>query len=457
MESAVIVKILSKQLSLNQDSKVLIVGLGKTGLSAAKFLQQQGIKFAVVDSRKNPPCNEALLQDFPNTPVFTGGFDKAAFDVATHLLVSPGLSLQEEAIQIAIQSGVRLISDIDLFACATDKPVVAITGSNGKSTVTTMLGEMSNTSGVKTAIGGNLGTAALDLLSDAVEMYILELSSFQLERTCCLNATAATVLNISVDHQDRHDDILDYAKVKQRVFCGNGVMVINEDDQIVKKMSIVLADRKLFTFSIHNQHGFHLENRQGEDWLMNEEQVLMRKSELSLEGLHNTANALAALALGTAIGLEAVIMCNVLRSFKGLQHRMQKVAKVNGVTWVNDSKATNTGACVAALQGYPKKVVLIAGGDAKGADMNDLIPVIKENVKCVVLMGKDAGLLENKINGCVPSYRAKTIKEAVQIAATMAKKGEYVLLSPACASLDQYKNYQERGEKFTLAVMELAA
>ncbi len=457
MDSVVITKSLNKQLGLNLDSKVLVVGLGETGLSVARFLQHLEIKFAVVDSREHPPCKDVLLQDFPDTAVFTGGFDKAAFEVATHMLVSPGLSLQEKTIQTAIQSGTRLISDIDLFACATDKPIVAITGSNGKSTVTTMLGEMGNASGVKTAIGGNLGVPALELLNETVELYVLELSSFQLERTSCLNAAAATVLNISADHQDRHHDILDYANIKERVFCGNGVVVINEDDPIVKKMSKDLADRKLLTFSVHNKHGFHLENSQGEDWLMNAEQFLLRKAELSLEGLHNTANALAALALGTAVGLNIDIICSVLRSFKGLQHRMQKVAKVNGVTWVNDSKATNIGACVAALQGYQKKVILIAGGDAKGADMNELIPVLKEKTRFVVLMGKDAGLIERKIDGSVPSYRASTIKQAVQIAATMAKKGESVLLSPACASLDQYKNYQERGEKFTRAVLELAA
>jgi UDP-N-acetylmuramoylalanine--D-glutamate ligase len=288
-------------------------------------------------------------------------------------------------------------------------------------------------------------------------MYVLELSSFQLERTSCLNATAATVLNISTDHQDRHNSILDYAKIKQRIFSGNGVMIINDDDLKVKKMSSDLVDRKILTFSVHNKRGFHLENRQNEYWLMNEEKPLIRKSELSLEGLHNTANALAALALGTAVGLKADTISSVLRRFKGLQHRMQKVAKVNGVTWVNDSKATNIGACIAALQGYQEKVILIAGGDAKGADMNELIPVIKEKTRFVVLMGKDADLLESKIAGCVPSYRANTIKQAVQIASTMAERGESVLLSPACASLDQYKNYQERGEQFSAAVLELAA
>ena len=451
---------LNKQLSLNQQSKVVVVGLGKTGFSVAKFLHKQGIKFAVIDSREKPPLKDALLQEYPDSPVFTGGFDSAAFEVATHVLVSPGVSLQEQSIQKAIIDGAKLLSDIDLFSSSTDKPVIAITGSNGKSTVTTMLGAMGNAADVKTAIGGNLGTPALDLLDEQCDLYVIELSSFQLERTQVLNAKAATVLNVTADHLDRHGDIKDYAKEKQGVFAGNGVMILNEDDSIVKGMKV--KDRDTLIFSIHGKNGFHIESRQAEDgqienWLMNADQPLMRQAEIPLEGLHNVANALAALALGTAVGLDYKAMCDALREFKGLNHRMQKVAKLKGVTWVNDSKATNIGACVAALQGYQNKVVLIAGGDAKGANMDELVPVIKDKAKCVVLMGKDAEQIERAINGCVPSYMAETIQEAVHIAAKMAVEGESVLLSPACASIDQYKNYQERGDKFTAAVLELAA
>ena len=455
MNREIITETLRKQLSLNENSKVLVVGLGETGFSVAKFLHQQGIPFAVVDSRDKPPLNDAMLQDYPDTPIFTGGFDKTAFEVATHLIVSPGVSLQEDSIRKAILLGTKLLSDIDLFACATDKPVIAITGSNGKSTVTTMLGAMGNESNVVTAIGGNLGEPALDLLDDSVELYVLELSSFQLERTSVLNANAATILNVTEDHMDRYADIMDYAKEKQRIFSGNGVMVINEDDSVVNSMRV--ENRDLYTFSVIKKTGFHVANQQGENWLMNAELAMMRQSELAVEGLHNVANALAALALGTAAGLNNVAMCNALRRFKGLNHRMQKVGRINGVTWVNDSKATNIGACVAALQGYHNKVILIAGGDAKGADMKGLVSTIEEKVKCVVLMGKDAGKIESAINGCVPSYRVKNIQEAVKQAAKLAEEGESVLLSPACSSIDQYKNYQERGDKFTAAVMELVA
>lgn len=455
MNKQAVLESLNKQFSLNESSKVLIVGLGATGFSVAKYLQQLDIKIAVVDSRDKPPLNDALLQDYPDIPVFTGGFDKAAFDVATHLVVSPGVSLQEETIRKSIFSGMTLVSDIDLFACSTMKPIVAITGSNGKSTVTTMLGLMAEAAGIKTAIGGNLGVPALDLLDEKIELYVLELSSFQLERTNCLDAKVATVLNISADHLDRYVDVNNYAKEKQRVFSENSVMVLNEDDALVKAMEV--EGSEVLTFTVKGKSGFHIETQNNEDWLMNAEQALIKKSELPLEGLHNTANALAALALGSAISLDPEAMCGALREFKGLNHRMQKVAQIKGVTWVNDSKATNVGACVAALKGYQDKVLLIAGGDAKGADMDELIPIINEKARCVILMGKDADKIEKALNNGVPSYRAKTVKEAVEIAAKLALEGESVLLSPACASLDQYKNYQERGDKFTAAVMSLAA
>ncbi|MCK5828710.1 MAG: UDP-N-acetylmuramoyl-L-alanine--D-glutamate ligase [Methylococcales bacterium] len=455
MNNEEISKSLNTQLSLDENSKILVVGLGETGFSVAKFLHQHALSFAVIDSRKKPPFNDALLQDFPDTPVFTGQFDKTPFDVATHLVVSPGISLQEELVQKAILSGTQLISDIDLFACSTNKPIIAITGSNGKSTVTTMLGLMGNAANTKTAIGGNLGKPALDLLNEDVKLYVVELSSFQLERISVLNASIATILNISADHMDRHDDIASYAAEKQKIFSGDGIMVLNDDDTLVKAMK--RKERKSFSFSVINKKGFHLETQQDEEWLMSTDQPLMRKVDLSVEGLHNVANALAALALGTAAGLNTQAMCNALRSFKGLDHRMQKIANIKGVTWVNDSKATNMGACIAALKGYQDKVILIAGGDSKGADIQELIPVIKEKAKCVVLLGKDAEKIDKAINGSVPSYRAESIKEAVQIAATLATKGENVLLSPACASIDQYKNYQERGDKFIAAVKELAA
>ena len=434
------------------EARLLIVGLGATGFSAAQFLQKTPIKFAVIDSRSNPPLIDTLREQMPDVPVFLGGFDQSAFDVATHMLISPGVSLNEVAISKAMAAGVTVLSDIDLFACANDKPVIAITGSNGKSTVTTMLGEMGNASGVKTAIGANLGTPALDLLQQNADLYILELSSFQLERTTVLNAKAATVLNISPDHLDRHDGMAGYIKEKQRIFRGDGVMVLNADDGLVNNMQI--PERRLLTFSTQHPADFYLQH--GEvDYLKFGDQQLMRVDELRLEGAHNIANALAALALGYAVGLNLQALCNALKRFKGLPHRMQKVADSGGIAWINDSKATNIGACIAALQGYERKVVLIAGGDAKGADMNELVPAVKSKTKAVILMGKDANLIAAALDGSVPVFFAANMKDAVKTALYQAMAGDVVLLSPACASLDQYKSYQDRGNKFVEAVMEV--
>lgn len=454
MNSDSLLSALKTQFNLEPaDARVLIVGLGATGYSAARFLQQTPIKFAVIDSRSHPPQIDKLREQMPDVPVFSGGFDQSAFDVATHLLVSPGVSLNEKAIHKAMQAGVTVLSDIDLFACATDKPIIAITGSNGKSTVTTMLGDMCNAAGVKTAIGGNLGTPALDLLQQDADLYALELSSFQLERTTALNANAAAVLNVSADHLDRHDGISGYASEKQRIFRGDGAMILNADDPIV--MAMHDPARRCITFSIQQPADFYL--RRGEtEQLMQGDQVLLDAAELNLEGSHNIANALAALALGHAIGLDMNAMCRALKKFKGLPHRMQKVAEIRGVRWINDSKATNIGACIAALQGYDRKVILLAGGDGKGADMAELTPIVKEKTKAVILMGKDAKLIDQALNGCVPTHFADNMKAAVKIAAELAESGDSVLLSPACASLDQYKSYVDRGNQFAQAVLELS-
>jgi len=437
-----------------QTSKVLVVGIGSTGISVAHFLRKLGFQFAITDSRPSPPLLNEFFEMMPDTPVFTGGFDEPAFKVSSHLVVSPGIALNEKAIIKAIANGTKIVSDIDLFACSDDVPIIGVTGSNGKSTVTTMLGEMAAAAGLRVAIGGNLGIPALDLLNQQAQLYVIELSSFQLERTSALNAAAATVLNISADHLDRHSSIADYAEQKQRIFNGNGAMVINADDSLVAAMQ--QPGRNTLTFSIKKPADFHLAWQGDAEYLMQGTTPLMPLASLPLEGRHNAANALAALALGSAVGLDRQAMCNALRTFKGLEHRMQKVADIRGVTWINDSKATNIGACVAALDGYQDKVILIAGGEAKGADMNELRPVVCAKAKSVVLIGKDAPLIEQALAGCVPVYSASNMNEAVKIAASLAKKGDSVLLSPACASLDQFKNYQDRGNKFVKAVMELA-
>ncbi len=438
-----------------ESSKILIVGLGHTGLSVARYLHKLGFKFALVDSRKSPPMNQQLLAEMPDAAVFTGGFDEAVFATATHLVVSPGISLKEPAIQNALSNNIQLLGDIDLFSVSVSAPVVAITGSNGKSTVTSMVAKMAEADNKHVAIGGNYGTPALDLIESEIDLYVLELSSFQLERTDYLQPAAATVLNISEDHLDRYSDINEYAEAKQKIFNGEGVMILNADDPFV--IGMIEPDREVMTFGLENGADFYLSSKQDKECLAENGQCFMDIKDLPLVGSHNIANALAAWALGKAIGLSEAAMLTALKKFKCLEHRMQAVAEINGITWINDSKATNVGACVAALKGMNRKVVLIAGGDAKNADMRELVPVLQEKVKAVVLMGKDAPLIQQVITNGIPTKTAKSMKDAVKLAATLAGNGDCVLLSPACASLDQFKNYQERGKLFSKAVKELAA
>ena len=400
MNNDEILTALDKHFSLNKESaKVLVVGLGKTGLSLAYYLRRLGLQFAIVDSRKKPPYNDDLLAEMPDVAVFTGGFDQAVFDVATHIIVSPGVSMEEPMIQQAITQGVQSLSDIDLFACSVSEPIVAITGSNGKSTVTTMLGDMARAAGKRVAVGGNIGTPALDLLAEPAEIYVLELSSFQLERTSQLNAVAATVLNISADHMDRYASMDVYVDQKRKVYDGNGVMLVNADCSYADAM--LESDRELLTFGVQENADYSVIDTAEGRCLAFRGQAILAVSELLVAGIHNQMNALAALALGRIIGLPEKAMCDALRHFKGLKHRVEFVANINDVSWINDSKATNVGACIAALQGFKNaSVILIAGGDAKGADMSDLVPVLKEKVKTLLLIGKDGVLIKQAINDC---------------------------------------------------------
>lgn len=427
--------ILKEKFDLTPDAKIIVVGEGITGTSVANFLQAHDLPFSTVDSRKEP-------------------FTFETFNGASHLIISPGVALSEPTIAAALNSGAKLVSDIDLFAAVVNVPIVGITGANGKSTVTTMLGDMARACGKNVGVGGNLGKPALDLLDPKADLYVLELSSFQLERSHVLNAAAATVLNISADHLDRHDDLENYAQAKQVIFSGDGVMVLNADDEMVAAMRD--ETRKTLTFSVKQKADFHLANQN----LMHDENVLMSLADLPLEGKHNVANALAAFALSSAIGLDLTLCANALRNFKALHHRMEKVSTKNGINWVNDSKATNIGACIAALEGYDEKVILVVGGEGKGQDMNELAPVIQAKAKAVILIGKDAPQIEAAINQLpeiIPTYHAQDMQEVAAIASHVAKLGDTVLLSPACASLDQYKNYQDRGNQFAAAIEALPA
>jgi len=441
-------------------AKTLIVGLGATGLSCARFLARQGVQVAVADSRAQPPCLNALNTEHPDIAVFLGPFDDRLFDTAEQLVVSPGVPVATPQIAAAMARGVPVIGDIELFARSVEAPVVAITGSNGKSTVTTLVGEMARGSGIKVAVGGNLGTPALDLLDPAVELYVLELSSFQLETTESLQAAVATVLNVSPDHMDRYPDVATYAAAKARVLQGAGVGVYNADDPLVAAMG---GSDDAWYFTLGESQGdkmFGVCMIDGQDYLCRGEQPLLAARQLKMPGLHNRSNALAALAIGTALGFDLAVMLEVLRSFRGLPHRTEFVAEIDGVTWYNDSKGTNVGASVAALQGLDQgdstRTVLIAGGDCKGADFAALGPVLARCARGVVLIGRDAPAIAAVVPAGVPQRVARDIDDAVANAASLAESGDRVLLSPACASFDMFANYAERGDRFMQAVRRLA-
>jgi len=442
-------------------AKTLIVGLGATGLSCARFLAGQGVQVAVADSRNEPPGLDALNAEYPDIAVFLGPFDDRLFNSAERLVVSPGVPVSTPQIDAARRRGVPIMGDIELFVLAAEAPVVAITGSNGKSTVTTLLGEMARANGVRVAVGGNLGTPALDLLDDTVELYVLELSSFQLETTDSLQAAVATVLNVSPDHMDRYADIDAYAAAKGRVMQGAGVGVYNADDPVVAAMGGA-DDAWYFTLGeSQDDKMFGVCPIDGGRYLCRNEQPLLAIDELKIPGRHSLANALAALAMGTALGFDLAVMLEVLRGFRGLPHRTEFVAEIGGVRWYNDSKGTNVGASIAALQGLDRgddtRTVLIAGGDCKGADFSALTAVLDTCARAVVLIGRDAESVAAMVPSSMDKVIAADMDEAVARAVEMARPGDRVLLSPACASFDMFSGYAQRGVRFMQAVRRLAS
>jgi UDP-N-acetylmuramoylalanine--D-glutamate ligase len=438
--------------------RTLIVGLGKTGLSVARYLSRQGVEVAVVDSRERPPELAAMRASLPDdVALFLGGFDEAAFARAGQLVVSPGVSVQEPPIAAAAARGVPVIGDIELFARAARAPVVAITGSNGKSTVTMLLSAMAQHAGLDVRTGGNIGTPALDLLQDGEpDLYVLELSSFQLETTHSLQAVASVVLNVSADHMDRYPHMDAYTRAKQTVYRNAGVQVVKRDDALVS--GLVDPQRPCLTYTTRapvEATEFGVLDYRGEAWLAHGAQPLIPVADIRMAGRHNVSNALAALALGSAAGLEQQAMIAALAEFRGLPHRMQPVAEHDGVHWYNDSKGTNVGATLAAIGSVEGRVVLIAGGDAKGADLTPLRAAMLQHGRAAVLIGRDAPRLQQVLQGVVPLAMAADMREAVQLARDLAGAGDSVLLSPACASTDMFRNFEERGEIFSQAVREL--
>jgi UDP-N-acetylmuramoylalanine--D-glutamate ligase len=441
---------------------ILVVGLGKTGLSAMRWLNKQGIHFYMADSRTNPQGIDALLEAMPELKIYTGPFVEEIFLAADMIVISPGVSLQEPVIQSALSKGIDVVGDIELFARYRPhfSKVVAITGSNGKSTVTTLVGEICKNAGLNTVVAGNIGLPVLDTLETQFpDVYVLELSSFQLETTYSLKVDVATVLNISEDHMDRYDSVDAYAKAKARIYQNATMAVVNRDDTLSKE----LTTAEQISFGLNkapNYSDYGLEDLNGL-WLMSGKRKLIPVSDLKVAGHHNVANVLAAMALAISIGIDRNTIIRTIRQFTGLPHRVEWVASIHDVDYYDDSKGTNVGATCAAIKGMskngkPQNVVLIAGGDGKGQDFSPLIDAVKENARAVVLFGRDAHLIEDVLLATdVPLYDAVGLQEAVVIAQKLAKPGDAILLSPACASFDMFRDYVQRAEVFVEAVKAL--
>jgi len=451
------------------DKNILVLGMGKTGISIAKWFSRSGARVAVADTRATPPNLELLQQIVPPEAISCGPFKATLLEGIDVIAISPGVAIAEPLVQTALQQGIPVIGDIELFAEALDQyapsdtKILAITGSNGKTTVTTMVGEMAKNTGWDVEVAGNIGLAALDALMQRMDtgkwphLWVLELSSFQLETTNNLQPDAATVLNISEDHLDRYHSIEEYATAKARIFLdphNNCVQVLNREDARVYAMARKNSKQLTFGLSAPSfDDEFGILPSGSDLWLAQGTTRLMKVSELAVAGLHNAANALAALALCRAVDLPFEPLLHALHSFRGLPHRMQKIAEFNGVTFYDDSKSTNVGSAVAALNGFRKNVILIAGGDGKEQDFSPLEQSVSKHTRGIVLLGKDAQKISQAIQGCnVPVHRVTTMDEAVRVSFLLAEHGDVILLSPACASLDMFNNYIHRAEVFTAAV-----
>lgn len=441
---------------ISSTQRRVVVGLGVTGLSVARFLHGRGETFSVIDSRTNPPCLDQLTAEMPEVPVLLGDWHQSVLDTAGELIVSPGLSPAEPALAQAVSAGAGLCGDIDLFARVARAPVVGITGSNGKSTVTALVGAMAHRAGRDVGIGGNLGTPALDLLDTHRDLYVLELSSFQLERAGSLGLDVATVLNVSEDHLDRHGTLQRYHQAKHRIFDGCRALIFNAADPLT--IPPLAGDRPQLSWRMGEPDlkGFGLRRVDAELFLVEGFEPLIAVSELPMAGRHNVANALAALAIGRAAGLETAPMLDALRGFRGLPHRCERVLDSGDVSWVNDSKATNVGATLAAIEGLgvDSRLLLIAGGRDKGADFRGLRAALTRYCECVLLIGEAAPVMAEAFGDACEVVQAGSLDVAVVEAARRAKPSQTVLLSPACASFDQFADYRARGEAFVRAVRE---
>lgn len=443
-------------------SLYLVAGLGKTGHSIARFLQKRNRPFVVFDTRVRPAGLDEFNEEFPGIDVFLGELPAQIYNQLTAVISSPGVALDQPVMQKAIAMGLPVYGDIECFAREVQAPVIAITGTNGKSTVTTLVGEMAKSSGLSVAVAGNIGAPVLDLLDDDVhyDLWVLELSSFQLDLTTSLAPIAATILNVTPDHLDRHHTFGAYLASKLRVYEKAHVLIYNRDDDFTLPVA-KLDDSRLCSFGMGTPDVdcWGLLMKEGCYYLAYGNKPLLSVDELRIKGQHNWLNALAACALASAAGIELSCLVAVLQRFAGLPHRSQWIRTHHGVDWINDSKGTNIGATMSAISGIggsmQGKIVLIAGGQGKGADFTQLRDCVAEQVRSVVLIGEDANKIEPALADVASVVHASSLDEAVSLAATEAKPGDVVLLSPACASLDMFRDFNHRGEVFIAAVNAL--
>lgn len=458
---------------MSVDAKVsglkVVVGLGITGLSVVQFLLNKGYQVAVTDSRATPPNADEL----PSTvKVSFGQLDAVLLLSADEIIISPGLSRELPEIQAAVRAGIPVVGDIHLLGrevqrMDTPVPIVAITGSNAKSTVTTLVANMAAEAGIKVAVGGNLGRPALSLLADEPELIVLEVSSFQLESTTQLSPAVATVLNMSPDHLDRHHDMAGYHTAKHRVFQGAKAIVVNRDDALTQPQSA--GHLPTGSFGLHapedNQYGLVRDASSGDTWIARGAERLVSSRELHIKGQHNLLNAQAALALGELVNVPLPAMLAALKAFKGLPHRCEYIANVAGVDYFNDSKGTNVGSTLAAIYGLgesyaqgesTQKLHVILGGEGKGQDFSPLVDALQTYAVSVLLIGRDAKVIGQALPEEVTRHDCDTLDAAVTQASRDAAQGDVVLLSPACASFDQFKSYVDRGEQFVKLVSAIA-
>ena len=431
--------------------KVVIIGLGLTGLSCVDFFLAQGVTPRVMDTRVSPPGLDKLPGQVER---HLGGINGEWLLAADLIVASPGVALAHPILSEAVEAGIEIVGDIELFCREAQAPIVAITGSNGKSTVTTLVGEMAKAAGWQVGVGGNIGLPALSLLQSPAQLYVLELSSFQLETTHSLKAAAATILNVSEDHMDRYPlGMQQYRAAKLRVYENAQVCIVNADDALT--MPVRGADTRCVSFGV-DFGDYHLNKQQGSIWLRVKGEKVLNTAEMKMVGQHNYTNALAALALADAVGLPRASSLAALTHFNGLAHRFQLVHEHQGVRWINDSKATNVGSTEAALNGLQVKgtLWLLMGGDGKSADFTPLIPWLQGDNVRLYCFGRDGyalAALRPEI-----AVRTETMRQAMEQIAPQVKAGDMVLLSPACASLDQFRNFEQRGEQFAQLAKELS-